>query len=178
MVFLGMQQKSPSLLLHIRDWLALPFVVTVILPFLLYRTGAHLMRVPPVAFKMVGTIVYTLGLSMQLYTTSLFRKYAQGTLAPWQPTQKLVIYGPYRYCRNPMITGVVSMLLGEALFFNALGIMIWACIFFAMNTMYFIFKEEPSMLARFGDAYAEYKKQVPRWIPRFRPYKVDENHTR
>jgi len=170
-----MFQKSPSLLLHIRDWLALPFIVTVVLPFLLYRTGAHLMQVPPDVFKVVGTTVYALGLSMQLYTTFLFGQYAQGTLAPWQPTQKLVIRGPYRYCRNPMITGVLAMLLGEALFFNALAILIWACIFFAMNTMYFIFKEEPALLARFGDSYAEYKKHVPRWVPRFRPYRTGDN---
>jgi protein-S-isoprenylcysteine O-methyltransferase Ste14 len=169
-----MRQKSPSLLLHMRDWLALPFVVTVILPILLYRIGAHLMLVPPGAFKVIGVIVYLSGLSMQLYTTFLFGQYAQGTLAPWQPTQKLVIRGPYRYCRNPMITGVVAMLLGEALFFNALGIMIWACFFFVMNTLYFIFKEEPNMLARFGDSYAEYKKRVPRWIPRLRPYENGE----
>jgi protein-S-isoprenylcysteine O-methyltransferase Ste14 len=107
---------------------------------------------------------------MQLYTTSLFFRFAQGTLAPWQPTQKLVIRGPYRYCRNPMITGVVMMLLGEGLFFNALAIRYGACVFFVMNTMYFIFKEEPAMLARFGDSYAEYKRHVPRWIPRLRAY--------
>jgi protein-S-isoprenylcysteine O-methyltransferase Ste14 len=170
-----MPKTSPSLLLHLRDWLALPFVVTVILPFLLYTTGIHLMKIPPAVFKIAGMIVYAFGLSMQLYTTFLFWRYAQGTLAPWQPTQKLVIRGPYRYCRNPMITGVVVMLLGEALFFNALGIMVWACIFFAMNTMYFIFKEEPAMLARFGASYAEYKKHVPRWIPRLRPYKISGN---
>ncbi len=170
-----MPEKSPSLLVHIRDWLALPFVVTVIIPFLLYKIGIHLIQIPPDLFKIGGITVYTLGISMQLYTTSLFGRYAQGTLAPWQPTQKLVIRGPYRYCRNPMITGVLMMLLGEALFFNALGIMVWACIFFAMNTAYFIFKEEPSMLARFGEAYTEYKKHVPRWVPRMRPYKAAEN---
>ncbi|HTA82670.1 MAG TPA: isoprenylcysteine carboxylmethyltransferase family protein [Bacteroidia bacterium] len=166
-----MSEKSPSLLIHIRDWLALPFVVTVIIPFLLYKIGIQLIQMPPQIVEIGGIIVYALGISMQLYTTSLFGRYAQGTLAPWQPTQKLVIRGPYQYCRNPMITGVLMMLLGEALFFNALGIMIWTCIFFAMNTMYFIFKEEPSMLARFGEAYTEYKKQVPRWIPRVTPYK-------
>jgi protein-S-isoprenylcysteine O-methyltransferase Ste14 len=165
-----MTQKPPSLLLHLRDWLALPFVVTVILPFLLYRIGVHLVQTPPVAFQIAGAIVYVLGLSMQLYTTTLFGRFGQGTLAPWQPTQRLVIRGPYRYCRNPMITGVVMMLIGEGLFFNALAILIWGCIFFVMNTMYFIFKEEPAMLARFGESYAEYKKHVPRWVPRVRPY--------
>ncbi len=165
-----MPQKSPSLLLHIRDWLALPFVVTVIIPFLLYRIGADLIAMPPGALKIAGAIVYLAGLSMQLYTTILFGRYAEGTLAPWQPTQKLVIRGPYRYCRNPMITGVLLMLLGEALFFNSLGIMIWTCVFFVMNTLYFIFREEPKLLARFGDPYTEYRKNVPRWLPRIRPY--------
>jgi protein-S-isoprenylcysteine O-methyltransferase Ste14 len=170
-----MPQTPPSLLLHIRDWLALPFVVTVVIPFLLYKIDIHLMQTQPDALKIGGVIIYMLGISMQLYTTSLFGRYAQGTLAPWQPTQKLVIRGPYRYCRNPMITGVLMMLLGEALFFNTLAIMVWTCIFFAMNTMYFIFKEEPAMLARFGETYTEYKKHVPRWVPRITPYKTNEN---
>ncbi len=170
-----MSQKSPSLLLHIRDWLALPFIVTVIIPRLLYSVGVHLMREAPDVLKIAGTIFYIPGLALQLYTTFLFWKYAQGTLAPWQPTQKLVIRGPYRYCRNPMISGVLMMLLGEALFFNALGILVWACMFFVMNTMFFIFKEEPDMLERFGEPYAAYKKYVPRWVPKFKPYKIDSN---
>lgn len=170
-----MPRTSPSLLLHIRDWLALPFVVTVILPFLLYHIGIHLVAIPPDVFKLLGAVLYASGLSMQLYTTFLFWQYAQGTLAPWQPTQKLVIRGPYRYCRNPMITGVVIMLAGEALFFNALAILLWACFFFGMNTVYFILKEEPAMLARFGESYAEYKKQVPRWVPRLRAYETGGN---
>ncbi|MDE1192689.1 MAG: isoprenylcysteine carboxylmethyltransferase family protein [Arachidicoccus sp.] len=166
-----MKTKSPSLLLHIRDWLALPFVVTVIIPYLLYRIGIHIVHAQPLWMRIVGAVLYLLGLSMQLYTTILFFKYAQGTLAPWQPTQKLVIRGPYLYCRNPMITGVLFMLFGEGVFFNALAILIWGCIFFVMNTFFFIFKEEPDMLARFGESYALYKKHVPRWLPRLTPYK-------
>lgn len=166
-----MSAKSPSLLVHIRDWLALPFVVTVIIPYLLYSTGAHIVYSQPTWMSVSGPILFVIGLSMQLHTTILFFRYAQGTLAPWQPTQKLVIRGLYRYCRNPMITGVLFMLFGEALFFNALGILIWGCVFFIMNTMFFIFKEEPDMLARFGTSYADYKKRVPRWLPRLTPYK-------
>jgi protein-S-isoprenylcysteine O-methyltransferase Ste14 len=165
-----MPNNGPSILVHVRDWIALPFVVTVIIPFMLYSVGLTLVQEQPVGFRIIGPILYACGLSMQLYTTYLFWKYAQGTLAPWQPTQKLVIRGLYRYCRNPMITGVLMMLAGEALFFNARGILIWTCMFFMVNTMFFIFKEEPDMLARFGGPYEEYKKHVPRWIPRFTAY--------
>src|SRR6185312_1183488 len=168
---LTMQGKGPSILLHIRDWFALPFVVTVIIPWFLYGIGVPVMKDAPSAFSIVGPSLYVVGISMQLYTTYLFWKYAQGTLAPWQPTQKLVIRGLYKYCRNPMITGVLMMLAGEALFFNARGIMVWTCGFFVMNTLFFIFKEEPDMLDRFGEPYKEYKKHVPRWIPRFTAYR-------
>ena len=166
-----MPEKGPSILVHIRDWLALPFVVTVVIPYFLNGLGLPILRQVPAAFKIIGPVLYVAGLSMQLYTTYLFWKFAQGTLAPWQPTQKLVVRGLYRYCRNPMITGVLMMLAGEALFFNARGIAIWTCIFFVMNTMFFIFKEEPDMLSRFGEPYKEYKKHVPRWIPKLTPYK-------
>ncbi len=172
-----MQDKGPSILLHIRDWFALPFVVTVIIPYILNSICIPIIKDAPAAFTAIGPVLYVIGISMQLYTTYLFWKYAQGTLAPWQPTQKLVIRGLYKYCRNPMITGVLLMLAGEALFFNARGIEVWTCMFFMMNTMFFIFKEEPDMLARFGDAYHEYKKHVPRWLPRLTPYKGEGTAT-
>jgi protein-S-isoprenylcysteine O-methyltransferase Ste14 len=166
-----MSERGPSLLIHVRDWMALPFVVTVIIPYFLNSIGVPILQEPPVAFKIAGVLLYLSGISIQLYTTFLFWKFAQGTLAPWQPTQKLVIRGIYRYCRNPMITGVLMMLAGEALFFNAQGIMAFTCMFFVTNTMFFKFKEEPDMLSRFGEPYKEYKKHVPRWIPRLTAYK-------
>ena len=166
-----MINKEPSLLIHLRDMLALPFMVTVVIPYFLYSTHVSLFKEQPVAIKVIGAIIFLIGLPLQLYTTFLFKKYGQGTLAPWQPTQKLVIRGPYKYCRNPMITGVLMILAGEALFLNALPILIWATMFFIMNTAFFIFKEEPDMLMRFGAPYAHYKSQVPRWLPKFTPYK-------
>jgi protein-S-isoprenylcysteine O-methyltransferase Ste14 len=166
-----MTNNEPSILAHFRDWMALPFVVTVIIPFMLYNIGIPLFKEQPAVTKVIGPALYLCGLALQLYTTVLFKRFAQGTLAPWQPTHKLVIRGPYRYCRNPMITGVLMMLAGEALFLNARGIAIWTTMFFIVNTCFFIFKEEPDMLARFGAAYEAYKKQVPRWIPKLTPYK-------
>ncbi len=166
-----MSDKGPSLLIHLRDMMALPFVVTVVIPYLLYSAGIPLFKEQPMAAKIAGALLFSFGLPLQLYTTYLFKVFGKGTLAPWQPTQKLVIRGPYRYCRNPMITGVVAILLGEALFLNARGIFIWGIMFSLVNTAFFIFKEEPDMLARFGEPYAAYKKKVPRWIPNLKPYK-------
>jgi protein-S-isoprenylcysteine O-methyltransferase Ste14 len=111
-------------------------------------------------------------LSLFLYTVFLFRTVGKGTLAPWSAKQKLVVSGPYRYCRNPMITGVLFILSGEALFFHSTPLLTWMVSFFVFNTLYFIVFEEPDLEERFGEDYKVYKKKVPRWIPgitRFNP---------
>ncbi|MFC0773481.1 methyltransferase family protein [Terrimonas alba] len=83
----------------------------------------------------------------------------------------MVIAGPYQYCRNPMISGVFFILLGETLFLNSTNILTEALIFFVVNTVYFVLKEEPDLYKRFGEEYLVYKKNVPRWIPKLKPYK-------
>lgn len=79
--------------------------------------------------------------------------------------------GPYRYMRNPMITGVVTMLLGETLFLGSRVVGIWAATFIAINQIYFMVSEEPGLERRFGTAYIEYKSAVPRWLPRPKAWK-------
>ena len=71
-----------------------------------------------------------------------------------------------------MITGVFSMILGEGLMLYSANILAWAVAFFIINTLYFIFVEERSMMQRFGGDYLKYKKNVPRWGLRLRPVRL------
>ena len=120
-----------------------------------------------------GLLLIVVGLVVMVLTISSFIRIGKGTLAPWSPTKKLVIRGLYRYVRNPMISGVLAVLLGEAVVVRSQNILIWAGAFFVINTIYFIIYEEPNLEQRFGDEYREYKKHVGRWVPRSRPYKRD-----
>ncbi|NII26029.1 isoprenylcysteine carboxylmethyltransferase family protein [Pseudoflavitalea sp. X16] len=163
---------QPSLIKHLRDILILPFTVTVIAPWFIYNPQQDTIPANMLT-KVMGLLFLAPGVLLFFYTVFLFRKKGKGTLAPWTPTQKLVITGPYRYCRNPMITGVFFILIGEALFFHSLNILIWAFIFFTINTVYFIVKEEPDLYKRFGEEYKDYKEKVPRWIPKMKPYQKD-----
>lgn len=165
--------QQPSRFRVFRDILILPFTVTVIVPFLLSRTSNSL-PAPHLIQSIASILFFISGLTLFLYTVFLFKTIGHGTLAPWSPTQKLVIEGPYAYCRNPMITGVLFMLTGETLFLNSIRLLAWTCIFFLINSLYFILVEEPGLQKRFGDAYAQYKRKVPRWLPSVRPYR-DEN---
>lgn len=65
-----------------------------------------------------------------------------------------------------MLTGVLMLLVGQALLFNSKPIGIWAGVFFLINNIYFIFFEEPALEQRFGDDYRLYKANVRRWLPR------------
>jgi protein-S-isoprenylcysteine O-methyltransferase Ste14 len=121
-----------------------------------------------------GLLVIALGLVVMVLTISSFIRVGKGTLAPWSPTKKLVIKGPYRYVRNPMILGVLGVLLGEAVTLRSESILIWAAAFFIINTIYFIIYEEPNLEQRFGSEYREYKKHVLRWWPRLTAYDQNE----
>lgn len=142
----------------------------MIVPYTVYNPAQQF--IPDVTIvKVIGVLIGLSGLSLFVYTVLLFRKIGKGTLAPWTPTQKLVVDGPYRYCRNPMITGVFFILIGESLILHSTNILIWSGVFFLINTTYFVLKEEPDLHKRFGDEYLRYKRNVPRWIPKLTPYK-------
>lgn len=124
------------------------------------------------AGQLAGGLVLMLGgLVVMMLTIASFIRIGKGTLAPWSPTSRLVIVGMYAYVRNPMILAVLSVLLGEALAFGSWRILAWALAFFAINTLYFYFVEEPGLEKRFGEEYRRYKQHVPRWMPRFTAYK-------
>ena len=110
------------------------------------------------------------GLALSIWALTLFLKVGQGTPAPWDPPKKLVVRGPYRYVRNPMITGALLMLLAEAMLLQSWPIAIWFVLFFIGNSVYFPLVEERGLEKRFGDDYREYKANVPRWIPRLRAW--------
>jgi protein-S-isoprenylcysteine O-methyltransferase Ste14 len=111
------------------------------------------------------------GLVLMVWTMRLFAlKGGGGTPAPWEPIRNFIILGPYRYVRNPMLTGVILFLAAEAIFLQSVPIALWMAFFFVLNTVYFTLSEEPQLEKRYGPPYADYKRNVGRWVPRLTPY--------
>jgi protein-S-isoprenylcysteine O-methyltransferase Ste14 len=75
------------------------------------------------------------------------------------------------HVRNPMLTGVFCILLGEAVFFGSLPLLGWFATVVLVNVIYIPLVEEPGLAQRFGDDYLRYKDSVPRWIPRLKPWR-------
>jgi protein-S-isoprenylcysteine O-methyltransferase Ste14 len=155
---------------HLLAILMLPFVVVVLVPRWLLAGAAPDASVGwrHLAARALGAVVFLVGLSLFAWCLTLFARVGQGTLAPWDPTRRLVAAGPYRHTRNPMITAVVTMLAGEAIFFQSARVAWWMATFAALNHLYFLFLEEPGLVARFGADYERYRAAVPRWLPRMR----------
>jgi protein-S-isoprenylcysteine O-methyltransferase Ste14 len=161
------------LLRHLLSILLLPTMVAVVIPRWILRayaaTDSRWPSTPTSAMpKAFGVLLMVAGIGLVAWCITLFARVGKGTLAPWDPTSRLVAVGPYRYTRNPMITGVLTTLVGEAFLTGSRYIAFWAATFFAVNHVYFLLLEEPGLADRFGPSYEEYKRTVPRWFPRLR----------
>lgn len=165
-----------TLLRHLAAILALPFVVTVVVPRWILSSSGWVepswssLGAAEVARMLAGALALLGGSSLAGWCVLLFARVGRGTLAPWDPTQRLVVVGPYRHVRNPMISGVLAIVLGESLLLGSLRLLAWAGAFWLLNHVYFLLSEEPGLRHRFGEDYREYAANVPRWIPRPTPW--------
>jgi protein-S-isoprenylcysteine O-methyltransferase Ste14 len=164
------------LLRHLLAIGLLPFVVTVVIPAYVIRAsgtpnvGWSLPSPLGLLLTLLGCVLVGLGVLLVYWTVALFATIGEGTLAPWDPPRRLVVRGPYRHVRNPMISGVLSILLGEALLFGSVPLLVWFLVFFALNALSMPLVEEPLLESRFGSDYIIYKRNVPRWIPHPKPW--------
>jgi protein-S-isoprenylcysteine O-methyltransferase Ste14 len=151
-----------------------PIVVCFVIPCFIvvveHRLFVRPVLTPLISLKVIGLAIGLVGLILSMITIITFMLIGKGTIMPWDPTKKLIVVGFYRHVRNPIILSVIIILVGEAVLFASYGIALWVILTFVFNTIYFIYSEEPGLVKRFGEEYLEYKKNVPRWIPRLRPW--------
>jgi protein-S-isoprenylcysteine O-methyltransferase Ste14 len=125
----------------------------------------------------VGILVISLGAAIYFRCAWEFAVRGLGTPAPIAPTKFLVTTALHRYVRNPMYIGVFGVLLGEALLFRAVVLLAYAGFCFTAAYLFVIFYEEPTLQRQFGESYEEYRRTVPRWIPRFQKPTSDDRES-
>lgn len=140
----------------------LPFTATVVVPAIIALGATDVVWWRAA----IGLVPIGAGLALAYRTISLFARVGDGTLAPWDPPRRLVVDGPYRRWRHPMISGVALILAGEAIVLWTLPMLIWLAVFVAVNAVYLPLVEEPRLVRRFGADYEEYRRRVPRFLPR------------
>jgi protein-S-isoprenylcysteine O-methyltransferase Ste14 len=157
-----------SALRQARAIVLLPFMVTIVMPALIVAWTGDARLWWGSAF---GLTLLAIGLVLVAWTIRLFSTVGDGTIAPWDPTRKLVVMGPYRHVRNPMISGVAFVLAGEAVLLGSPPLALWFAAVVVVNAVYLPLVEEPGLRSRFGEDYEIYAANVPRWLPRLRPWR-------
>ncbi|MFC1730717.1 methyltransferase family protein [candidate division KSB1 bacterium] len=93
---------------------------------------------------------------------------AKGTPVPCNPPPQLVTTGPYAYTRNPMLTGVFSLLFGFGALFGSVSLLVvFTPLFILINFWELKSIEEPELEKRLGEEYIEYRKRTPMFFPGF-----------
>jgi len=118
--------------------------------------------------QIAGMIGGGVGAALALWCVFTFVFVGRGTPAPFDPPRLLVTRGPYRFVRNPMYIGAILTLLGVALFYESLSMLIYAGVFFLATHLFVVFYEEPTLRRTFESDYETYCRQANRWWPKTR----------
>jgi protein-S-isoprenylcysteine O-methyltransferase Ste14 len=145
-------------------FLVAPGIVAVLAPWLIVRWDRSVAFDP--AVQIPGGLVVLAGIAFLLHAFAKFALEGAGTPAPVAPTERLVVGGIYRHVRNPMYLAVIAIIVGQALAFSNVAVLVYAAI--AAATMFGFVKlyEEPTLAERYGRQYEEYRANVPGWWPR------------
>lgn len=138
----------------------------IVLPFVLIKLNTYfdLPIYPFPGHEILGTVSIFIGIAIVFYSTVLFFRFGKGTPVPIHPPRKLVVKGLYKYSRNPIYIGYISILLGEFLIFGSLLLLTYAFLAFFFIHIFIIYYEEPRLKKRFGKSYDEYVLKTPRWL--------------
>src|SRR5919199_1036248 len=153
-------------------FLLAPGVVGGLIPWLL--TGGWQVREPlpywaPV--RVLGGVLLVAGLIALVRAFVRFVVEGFGTPAPVAAPERLVVGGAYRYVRNPMYVAVLATIVGQSLLLGRLGFLLYAGVTWGAVAAVVWFYEEPTLTRRFGADYEAYRRAVPAWWPRLRPWK-------
>ena len=154
-------------------FLLVPFFI-IWIPYEILSASGNDIELSNGVFQYVGFVFIALGIVAYIWCSGSFLFYAMGTPIPFTPTKKLVVSGLYKFVRNPLYIAGTLVLAGETLLFQSKGIFIYTLIMFGVFNVH-VFMEETHLEDTFGKKYEQYRKDVPRWIPRFKSYKKNDS---
>ncbi len=155
-------------------FLLAPGVVVGLIPWLLTRWQ---MREPLpywAPMRVVGGVLLVAGLIVLIWAFVRFVVEGFGTPAPVAAPERLVVGGVYRYVRNPMYVAVLAAIVGQALLLGQLALLLYAAAAWLVMAAFVRWYEEPALTRRFGADYEAYRRAVPAWWPRLRPWEPGE----
>ena len=155
-------------------FLVAPGVVVGLIPWLLTRWQAREPLPYWTPMRVLGGLLLVAGLVALVQAFVRFVVEGFGTPAPVAAPERLVVGGVYRYVRNPMYVAVLAAIVGQALLLGWLGLLLYAGAAWLVAAAFVRWYEEPTLTRRFGADYEAYRRAVPAWWPRLRPWEPGE----
>ena len=152
-------------------FVAAPVVVAGLVPWWITGWRAGRTWLP---LQLLGGVLVAAGAAVLVYAFVRFVTEGRGTPAPVAPTERLVVGGLYRFVRNPMYVAVSGVILGQALIFGRAGLWVYAGAAWLTMAVFVRLYEEPTLRRRFGADYETYRRGVPAWLPRWRPWRPEQ----
>jgi protein-S-isoprenylcysteine O-methyltransferase Ste14 len=138
----------------------------VVIPWLLDAWLAIPRLIPPPYNVACSAPIMAIGLILVIWCNIHFFL-AKGSPVPLNPPKRLVEEGPYKYTRNPMVTGLFMLLLGAGIYWGSFFMLfVFTPLFIALNAIELKQIEEPELEQRLGEPYVQYKRRVPMFFPR------------
>jgi protein-S-isoprenylcysteine O-methyltransferase Ste14 len=125
------------------------------------------------SLQVLGALLVAAGTAVLLDAFIRFVREGEGTPAPVAPPSRLVVGGLYRFVRNPMYVAVLLVIVGQALILGRLGLWLYAGATWLVTVAFVRWIEEPTLRSQFGAEYDAYRRAVPAWVPRRRPWHED-----
>ena len=150
-----------------------PGVVAGVVPWALTRWSVGYGSGRWVPVQLVGLLVLTGCTVVLAQAFARFVREGVGTPAPLAPTETLVVGGLYRHVRNPMYVAVVGAILGQALLLWQAVLVAYAAVVALAFVLFVLGYEQPSLQRQFGAQYEAYRRAVPAWWPRLRPWRPE-----
>jgi protein-S-isoprenylcysteine O-methyltransferase Ste14 len=144
-----------------------PGVMAGVVPWLI--TGYADPAAPP--YAVLGLALVVVGLAALVACFMQFVREGRGTPAPVAPTQELVVGGLYRWVRNPMYLALGAVILGQAVMFTSVGVLVWLGLFGLAVVTFVVAYEQPTLRSTYGASYDAYCRAVPAWWPRLTPWR-------
>ena len=148
-----------------------PGIVAGYVPWRICRWHVEAPLLGTSSFRVLGVLLIAVGLRVLLDSFARFALQGLGTPAPIFPTRHLVVGGLFRYVRNPMYVAVLSLILGQGLFVGNVRVLEYGLAVWLGFYLFVLIYEEPILRKSYGPEYEEFCANVPRWIPRLRPWR-------
>lgn len=162
---------AKTLLQTVLFWGFFLFALPALIGWLERRSGMIEFRFDSSHLKWIAGAIFAVAGSLGIWSGITMAAFGKGTPLPFDCPNALVIAGPYRHVRNPMVIAGLTQGIAVGMWMGSWPVIIYALLGAPVWILFVQPWEERDLMARFGEQYVCYRTHVRCWLPRIRPHR-------